>query len=174
MCISESWLKNHSKPTEFLGYHEIRKDRQGRDGGGLLFLVKDKLKYQHITVNMNQNSKMEADAIEITLAHDKVRILHIYNPDGTTIDINEIDQLVNQMGRKFIIVGDLNAHHTMWDPDLPRTKINQAGRILENYLINHPGMSLATIPGLGTHTSITYRNTSVSTIDLSFASNNLI
>ena len=33
ICISESWLKNHSKPTEFLGYHEIRKDRRaGMEG----------------------------------------------------------------------------------------------------------------------------------------------
>ena len=173
ICISESWLKNSSKPTDLIGYHEIRKDRQDREGGGLIFLVRDNLKYKHIHINTNQNGIIEADAIEINLAHDKVKILHIYNPEAT-IDINEFDRLINQMGRKFIIVGDLNAHHTMWDPDLPQAKINQGGRILANYLLNHPGVSLVTTPGLGTHTSLTYRSSSISTIDLSFASNNLI
>ena len=47
ICISESWLKNNSKPTDLIGYHEIRKDRQGRDGGGLIILVNDNLKYKH-------------------------------------------------------------------------------------------------------------------------------
>ena len=173
MCLSETWLKNDSHPVDFMNYNQIRKDRQNRDGGGLLFLIRDKLQYKHIPLNLNPNSIMEADAIEITLAHDKVKILHIYNPDAN-LNINEFDQLVNQMGRKFIVVGDLNAHHTIWDPNLHPSKINQGGRALANYLINHPGMSLITTPGLCTHSHITYRGSSVSTIDLSFGSNNLI
>ena len=54
---------------------------------------------------------------EIILKYEKIKLLHIYNPD-THININDFSYLVNQLGRKFVIVGDMNGHHTLWDPNI--------------------------------------------------------
>ena len=119
-CLSETWRKpemDKAKPIEFKGYNIIRKDRLQRRGGGIMFLIREDINFQHVKLNEIQNSPIEADAIEITLAHDRVRILNIYNP-VTSINIDHLDHLINQLGRKYIVVGDFNGHHTLWDPEI--------------------------------------------------------
>ena len=173
-CISETWLKENSKLMDFKGYIVNRKDRPGgREGGGILFLIKEGLKFNDIQLTTVPNSIIEAQAIEVTLARDKIKILHIYNP-VTNISINHLDHLVQQLGRKFVVVGDFNGHHTIWDPFLPANKINQCGRDLASYIIDHPNLALITTPGLKTYTHTTYQSSNSSTLDLSLCSNNLI
>lgn len=116
---------------------------------------------------------IEAQAIEITLGRDSVKILHVYNPVNR-IDIRHLDHLIQQLGRKFIIVGDLNGHHTLWDPDLRPDRINQCGRELAKYIIDHQNLALVTTPGLKTYTHTTHLSSNTSTLDLSLCSNNLI
>ena len=175
LCISETWLKEDDPTINIMGFTPIdRKDRQDRDrekGGGLLTFIRDDIKAEKKSLNMPQNSRLEAQLIEISLAHDKVSLLHIYNPEQN-ININDLDMLVRQLTRKFIIVGDFNGHHQLWDPEVPRT--NQCGRQLADYMIiDHPDMALATTPGLITHTCST-PPFNTSTLDLTFCSNNLI
>ena len=174
LCISETWLKEDDPTINIMGFTPIdRKDRQDRDrekGGGLLTFIRDDIKAEKKSLNMPQNSRLEAQLIEISLAHDKVSLLHIYNPEQN-ININDLDMLVRQLTRKFIIVGDFNGHHQLWDPEVPRA--NQCGRQLADYIIDHPDMALATTPGLITHTCST-PPFNTSTLDLTFCSNNLI
>ena len=173
-CISETWLKETSKLMDFKGYKIRRKDRPGgRDGGGLFFLIKDGVKFNDYRLTTIPNSIIEAQAIELLLTGERIIILHIYNP-VTTINTNHLDHLIQQLGRKFIVVGDFNGHHTIWDPDLPPNKINQCGRELSSFIIDHPNLALITTPGLKTYTHTTYQGSSSSTLDLAFCSNNLI
>ena len=170
VCLSETWLQPGDDTPTFLNYKSIyRKDRQHRTGGGLLTLIRDDLRHNHIRVDPIANSEIEAQTTEIHVAHDKVKILHIYNPKGK-LDIPHIDPIVDTLGRKFIIVGDFNGRHSLWDPDKNTT--NHCGRNLAQYIISHPNLALATPPGLITYTSPLSGNTS--TIDLSMCSNNLI
>ena len=142
-------------------------------GGGILFLIKEGVIFNEIQITTVPNSIIEAQAIEITLARDKIRLLHIYNP-VTNITTSHLDHLIQQLGRKFIIVGDFNGHHTIWDPFLPAHKINQCGKELSKFIIDHPNLALITTPGLKTYTHTTNRCSNSSTLDLSLCSNNLI
>ena len=171
-CISETWL-NQSKSISAIGYKVIRKDRADGAGGGLLFLIREDLNFNLLQITTIPNSNIEAHAIELSLARDTVSLLHVYNP-VTNITINHLDHLIQQLERKFIMVGDFNGHHTIWDPELPDEKINQCGRELSKYIIDHPNLALITTPGLKTYTHTTYRGSNSSTLDLSLCSNNLI
>ena len=171
LCLSETWLKPETDTPNFLGYKTIfRKDRQNGAGGGLLTLARDDIKCEPRTLTMPQNTRLEAQAIDVYLAHDKMSLLHIYNPE-TNLNSNHLDFLVNQLSRKFLIVGDFNGHHSMWDPNIQHT--NQCGRVLADYILDTPNIALATSPGLKTYMCARPPFNS-STLDLTLCSNNLI
>lgn len=113
---------------------------------------------------------MEVQAFDLHLAHDKVTLLHIYNSPEFEINSHHLHLIVQQLGRKYMIVGDFNAHHHIWDPINPP---NRRGRVLVDYMIDHPNMTLATPQGLVTYSSPRPPHKK-STIDLTFCSNNLI
>ena len=126
-CINETWLEEGIKTPIFQGYTRVyRKDRIGREGGGVLTLVKDGVSVDHTPIHSPRGSILEAQAVEITAAHEKLKLLNIYNPQ-TSLNTDHFNHLVEQLGRKFIIVGDLNAHHTQWDPQIPTN--NQGGNL---------------------------------------------
>ena len=94
-----------------------------RRGWGILFLVKDDVLFNEIQITTVPNSLIDAQAIEISLARDKIKVLHLYNP-VTIITIGHLDYLIQQLRKKITVVGDFNGHHTIWDPFLPAHKIN--------------------------------------------------
>ena len=159
------------KTPNFIGYHTVfRKDRANGEGGGLLTLIRDDMKCEPRALNLPQNTRLEAQAVDIYLAHDKASLLHIYNPE-TNLNSNKLDFLVKQLRRKFLIVGDFNGHHHLWDPGIHSA--NQCGRELADYIIDQPNIALATTPGLKTYmcSRAPYKT---STLDLTLCSNNLI
>ena len=169
VCLQETWLHNDSKKMKILGYNIIRKDRTERGGGGLLFAIREDLIYREIKLTEPQGNTIECQAIELSIAHDKIQILNLYNPTST-IEIEHLDQLINQMERKFIIMGDLNGHHPLWDPNV--TVTNQCGRELSAYILDSQNLNLVTTPGLKTYTDA--RSGKTSTLDLALCTNNLI
>ena len=172
LCLSETWLKPGKETPKIKGYKTShRKDRENREHGGLLTYVRDDIKCEAKTINMPQNTHMEAQAFEIHLAHDKVSLLHVYIPPDSNINSNQLDFLVQQLRRKYLIVGDFNGHHHIWDPNTRNT--NQHGRELADYIIDQPNIALATTPGLKTYTCSKPPHSS-STLDLTLCSNNLI
>ena len=171
-CISETWLTVNKNPVNIKGYKTFRKDRPRGHAGGLLFLIREDVVFNHFDIN-NISNIIEAQAIEISLGRDTVKLLHVYNPVNR-LDISQFDHLVQQLDRKFIVVGDLNGHHTLWDPDLRLDRINQCGRVLANYLLDNQDLALITTPGLKTYTHTTHISSNSSTLDLSICSINLI
>ena len=127
-CISETWLTVHKKTVNIKGYKTFRKDRprQHAGHGGLMFLIREDVGFNHFNID-NISNIIEAQAIEISLGRDSVKLPHVYNP-VTRLEIGHLDHLIKQLGRKFIVVGDLNGHHTLWDPELRIDRINQCGR----------------------------------------------
>ena len=153
-CISETWLDEQVITPNFKGYSiTYRKDRLNREGGGLIMLIRDDVKTKNIRLNIDQDNKIEAQAIKLMLKHEKIKLLHLYNPGEFPLDIEHFSKLIDQIGRKYITVGDMNGHHTLWDP---HTVNNQCGNALSDYLLEKPSLVLATEPGLATHTNSTH------------------
>ena len=103
-CISETWLNVNSNHVNIRGYKTFRKARILGHAGGLMFLIREDLSFNLFNVHTVLNSRIEAQAIEISLGRDSVKILHIYNP-VTSIEIGHFNHLVQQLGRKYVIVG---------------------------------------------------------------------
>ena len=168
-CLNETWLEKGIDTPKIQGYTRIfRKDRAGREGGGILTLIRDGVSVSSVPICNPRGSILEVQAVEITAAHEKLKLLNIYNPQ-TRLNTDHYNHLVEQLGRKFIIVGDMNAHHTQWDPEIPTN--NQCGNALADYILDEPRLAVATTPGLGTHMN---NNGIVSTIDLTICSSNLL
>ena len=167
-CISETWLTEDTNLPKINGYSTIRKDRTNRGGGGLLMLIRDDVVITHTQIDIPQACNIEAQAIEVKLLHEKVKLLHLYNPPPNA-EINNFQHLTSQLGRKYIIVGDLNAHHTNWDPFIEEN--NTFGNLLSDHVTDNITMAVATIPGLPTYTN---RSGKTSTLDLTICSNNIL
>ena len=104
-CVSETWFDDSVKTQNIAGYSKTyRKDRPNGGGGGLIMLVRDDIKTKNVNLNLHQRSIIEAHAIEVTVERNKIKLLHIYNPE-TSLDIRDFKNIVDQIGRNYIIVG---------------------------------------------------------------------
>ena len=57
-------------------------------------------------------------------------ICSVYLPPNRSVDVVELRQLVKQLPKPFMLLGDFNGHHTMWGC----RDINPRGRIIEDFL----------------------------------------
>jgi len=70
--------------------------------------------------------------------------------------MGDLDQLISQLPTPFVIMGDLNAHNTIWGGD----RVDPRGRMVEDFLANHhlclwnDGRPTYVHPGSGSQTSI--------------------
>lgn len=136
MALSETWITNLE--PRFIDYKAIWKHRQGV-GGGLGLLLRRGIQYQILHLNHYNNGKLEYQAINIFMKDTyQLSILSIYNPNEN-ITPAEIMFYVQQLGTKFMIIGDMNAHTSMLNPRDIRT--NATGRTLE-YITMNEGLCL--------------------------------
>ena len=62
--------------------------------------------------------------------HRPMTICSVYLPPNRSVDVVELRQLVKQLPKLFMLLGDFNGHHTMWGC----RDINPRGRIIEDFL----------------------------------------
>ncbi|KAG5864078.1 hypothetical protein JTB14_005900 [Gonioctena quinquepunctata] len=79
--ISETWL-NQSFPSRAISvpdYNLIRKDRQGKKGGGLAFYIKKSIKYKIVDDGNHNNSSLETFWISVNISGNKICIVESFN-----------------------------------------------------------------------------------------------
>ena len=163
VAIQETWLKEKSK-ISFDSYEIIRNDRKNRQAGGVMFLIKNTLQIQTKNLTLYQNGHCEVQVIQIKLSNGVIDILNIYNP-RQILSKNEFNFYLDQLGPQYLIVGDFNAHHSLWEPS-KNSIPNHCGRIVHEILDEDNRITLATPPDLHTYTDT--RTGEQSTIDLCF------
>ena len=103
-------------PTlEIPGYKPKRQDRVGavNRGEGLLFYIKEDVRFQELS-SVEEN-ELEVHTIRVQLRRkDWVRISNVYLPSSSTQKAH-FDPALIPSGPDSIIVGDLNAHSSLWD-----------------------------------------------------------
>ena len=110
------------------GYNSIIMNRPGRAiGGGIATLIKNNLKYNN--VQKYWIDKHEIIKVSIHSKNKQSHIVNCYIPPSAKINKEVIELLSN---KNTIIVGDLNAKHTLWGSQ----KINNRGKIIEHNLDN--------------------------------------
>ena len=166
VAIQETWMKPGLKDPKYTSYDILRKDRQdGRKSGGIMLLIRKNLIYSEKKLNIFKDGQLEVQAITIRSGSKDIDILNIYNPN-TTLNKSEFLYYKKQLTEKYIIVGDINAHHPQWEPK--RNAIsNGSGRTINSILNNiNNNIALATPDDLPTYTNSYSGETS--TIDLVF------
>ena len=164
MCLQETFLTPKIKEGEepHIGYAYFRRDKisDHRAHGGVAVLVRKDVPSTRIDLR----TTLQAVAVKIKL-HKSLTICSLYLPPNEQIDRLELDNLFQQLPGNVLVLGDYNAHNTLWHSNRTCTR----GRIIETIVSKN---DLIFLNGVDP----TYMNpTSLSTsnIDLSVASSSL-
>lgn len=135
--LSETWLSD-----ENTFYHPqyscVRRDRVGRNGGGVAILVKKTIQFNIIPCIATE--VVENVGIEISFRENSnLRIYSVYFPGGQNNSVfrnkfkSDIRKMLN-MPYKYLICGDLNSRHRSWNC----LRANPWGNILHDCLSHFP------------------------------------
>ena len=152
ICLQETFLKenNTTNIKHYTFYNYINKDTD-RASGGTSILVKNEIPQRPITINTN----LQAIAVSVTL-HRTITLCSIYIPPKDTIHETELTQLIKQLPKPFILLGDFNSNNVIWGSK----ETNKKGKEIEN-IINKNNLCLLNnqnhtymYPATGTFTAI--------------------
>ena len=143
-CFTETWI-NRFEP-KFIDYVAYWKNRV-EPGGGIGIILKKNLQHETVSLVPFQNGKLEIQAVRITLRrNDSVILVNLYNPNES-VTLQEMKHYVNQLGQKYILVGDFNAHSPLIETNC---RSNYTGRTLEKIVLDG-GLCLINPPDLYTY-----------------------
>ena len=75
------------------------------------------------------NTHLQTKAITLT-AGKKFTLCSIYLPPQRRIEGADLDNLVQQLTGTYMLLGDFNAHHTLWGA----ANVNSKGKIIEDFI----------------------------------------
>lgn len=160
MCISlqETNLKNNNIPNT-KNYKKFYTNRLNfnQASGGVASLIHIDYPCEKIPIY----SYLEVIAVQITL-ESKIAICNIFIPNQTSFNTSDIDSVINQLPKPYILLGDFNSHSEYWGSDTTDTRGKSMEKILDNDNI--------TLLNSGEPTRLNPSNGHFSTIDLSFSS----
>lgn len=162
LCLQETHL--NTSHTNFLRrYSVFRKDRPSTSiscGGVAVVLPK------HIPcAEVPLQTPLEAIAVRLLL-HKAITVCSVYFPPSLSLKRQDLDSLLSQLPEPFLLLGDFNAHSTLWGSDHTDTR----GKIIESILFSQ---SLC-IFNTGHPTYFSPSSLSSTCIDLSIGSANLL
>lgn len=159
VCLQETKLSSNVK-CQLKGYSVFRKDvpTDTVAHGGVLLAVHHSIPMRPLVIN----SSVQSVAAQVMFNRRKVSICSVYLPPGVPFPMNELRQLVLELPSPAIILGDFNAHNTVWGCENTNTR----GRLLENFIHSEDLCILNT----GTRTHFTLPSGQTSVLDLSLVS----
>ena len=165
-CFNETWMKKEYEPR-FIGYSTIWKNRD--DGyGGVGILINNEYSYKEINLVAFDGGVLEVQAINVMLeSSEMISIFNCYNPNEH-VTIHEVRHYIQQLSRKFIIVGDLNCQTQVLDTKCTRS--NFTGRMLETLLTEDP---ICLINPRDMYTYVSFSNLKKSCLDVCLSSPNI-
>ena len=168
ICITETWLRLYQN-INIKNYTTYRHDRiDGHRGGGVAILVdKNIVSSYNNTYKYYPNGIMEALVINLSLSGHNGNICLLYNP-VKFVPVEEFDFYFSSLGHNSLILGDFNAHHSLWGDPTLRSLMNPTGKSLFTSYTSCHNFLLLTPTNLGTHYDI--HTNRESTIDLVFGS----
>lgn len=130
-CFCETWLSKYI--PKFRNYTAHWKHR-GHLGGGLGILVAGGIPHKELLLEPFPGGNLEVQAISIHAKYSKIQILNLYNPNKN-ISVAEFEHYIKQLGTRYIITGDFNAHTPVLSTHT--TVCNPTGQSLNLLLSNN-------------------------------------
>ena len=95
--------------------------------GGVATYVKNNINHSKLALN----TVLEATAVSVCLP-PFVCICNVYLPNRINFDFNSLKDLIDQLPKPFILLGDFNSHNSLWGC----SRTDQRGKIIEKILNN--------------------------------------
>ena len=148
ICLQETHFKEtvHHNIRNFTLYNAFSPDPDKAKGGASI-LVHQGVIYSQVPLK----TKLQAIAVQGSLSKT-LTICSIYIPPSQNLLDQELDALVQQLPKPFILLGDFNSHNPLWGS----TSTNDKGKKLENFIANNnlclfnDGSNTYLHPGSGT------------------------
>ena len=150
ICLQETFLKKNDNVTirNFTSYDYINNNAD-RVSGSTSILINNKIPQHRILLNTN----LQAVGASATL-HHSITLCYIYIPQHDQAIDTELDQLLQQLPRQFILMGDFNSHNITWGSK----EVNKKGKPLERIIYENNLRLLNT--GIQTYINPSSGNTS--------------
>ena len=111
-------------------YIDQRLETDGNAAGGVGFYIHSDVVYHRIKLN----TQFQAIAIHAYL-HKRITICNIYINPQQTFTQRDLEQLVEQLPKPYILTGDFNSHNTLWYDNWTEPDAN--GRTVENFVLEN-------------------------------------
>lgn len=128
LCLQETNLG--PKNSNFLkDFTVVRKDRENasRLSGGVAIIVQGGTPTREIKLN----TSLEAVAVTV-LSHKTISICSVYIPPHEHVTLRQLDDLAAQLPEPYLLVGDFNAHCTLWGSE----KTDNRGHVIEDFVLS--------------------------------------
>ena len=96
--------------------------------GGVGIFIRKEIPY--ISINLDTN--FQVVAVQLYL-HQKITSCSIYIPPDQIFTQQELEKLIQQLPKPFILSGDFNSHNKIWFDK----KTDNKGRIIENFILEN-------------------------------------
>ena len=164
ICLQETHFKLTDKSV-LKGFNIFRHDDTSgqRAQGGVAIAFREAL----YTSRVQLNTPLQAIAMTVH-APEAITLCNVYLPEGAPVSRVNLESLVCQLPRPYILLGDFNAHDTLWGST--RAQCNQRGHTVTNF-INDLNLFLL---NNGEKTRFNSFNGTFSSIDLSISTGGLM
>ena len=130
-CLQETFLKTTDNIyfKNYSLYNHIAIENQKASGGSSI-LVKSNVPHRQIDINSN----LQAVAVNVTLSKS-ITICSLYLPPHCKFSKHDLENLINQLPRPYLLLGDFNSHSKLWQgltnplPGRPGQVLNPAGQV---------------------------------------------
>lgn len=125
LCLQETHFKSKPHQLKKFKCYSTNRRQQSIASGGVATYVSDEIDSEQISLN----SQLEVVAVKVH-AKQEYTVLNIYLPNSQILLLEDLKDLIQQITPPYIITGDFNAHHILWESD----KIDKRGRIIERLI----------------------------------------
>ena len=152
ICLQETHLKQSDTISmrPFTVYNTFCPNTE-RAKGGTAILVRQGIIHSEIPLA----TPLQAVAVKLSL-FKTITLCSLYIPPSQHLSITDLENLVNQLPKPFIILGDFNSHNHLWGS----THQDHRGKRLENFLLQNDlsifndGSNTYLHPATGTYSAI--------------------
>ena len=127
-AIQESKLMPKLRSPNIQNYTLVRQDRRLGPGGGLLFFIHNSVSFTSKPLSTMSKNDHHLEELTISIAMDNTELLitNVYIPPASSCNGRyspPLDHLLT--GTDSLVLGDFNAHHSLWHSGTTDTRGNQ-------------------------------------------------
>lgn len=129
VAVQETFFK-HDDTCNIHNYSLFRKDNPHglRANGGVALFASNSYPFTPIALN----TPLQAVAIRIHI-NSLITVCNIYLPPNDDVSSSDLNNLITQLPKPFLIIGDFNGHNPLWGSPDSNPRGHQIGKLINDY-----------------------------------------